>query len=271
MTSPVSKEQVSNWMKDKRQLIVSSLNDHQQSEQLTVLLQSLIYLISKKLPITTGEAVLDNIKEIGYKKGHVITDQRIFLQMIDCFPYISAHIIQHLLEEKMLHKFPNYEYDGIRKTIDEIILFYNAGFIHGYLDSHQESLPPRSDNKHAQDLPVPIIKVDDDIDICPLIGTLDDNKTILLINTTIHHIAETKMDYVIFDFTGIKTVTDSGIYNLFYTVQLMELIGLTIIFTGIRSQSAMHSSLLSEKLKNKQVFQTVKDALESLIKHPDRA
>ncbi|UOQ49976.1 STAS domain-containing protein [Gracilibacillus caseinilyticus] len=267
MTSSSCKEKVSHWMKKKKQLIVSSLIEHDQPEQLTVFLQSLIYLISKKIPITTNQAVLNNIKEIGYKKGHVITDQRIFLQMIDHFPYISAHIIQHLLEEKKWHNFPNNEYDGIRKTIDEIILFYNAGFIHGYLDSHHESLPPRSDNKHVKDLPVPIIKVDDDIDICPLIGTLDDNKTTLLINMTIQHIAETKMDYVIFDFTGITTVTDSGIYNLFYTVQLMELIGLTIIFTGIRSQSALHSSLLSQKLKDKQVFQTVKDALESLNKN----
>ncbi|WP_058308954.1 STAS domain-containing protein [Gracilibacillus massiliensis] len=245
--------------------IAKSISNQHKYPQIYIFIENLMYLLSKSLENITNKKALTEFKNTGFKNGNMTLDQEIFIRTVDLFPLVSQSITS-ILKEKMDHHIISHdEYYILLKKIDEMILHFNSGYICGYLHFHQTKVDTHL-SEELMELSVPIIKIDHHIGVCPLIGEIDAEKATILMNKTVHNVVDKKIEYLILDLTGIGSVEDSGLQQLFKAVSTMELVGTTIIFTGIRSQIAMSSALLNMDLSKKHVYHTVRDAVISLSK-----
>jgi rsbT co-antagonist protein RsbR len=88
------------------------------------------------------------------------------------------------------------------------------------------------------ELSTPVVKLWDGILALPLIGTLDSNRTQVVMETLLQRIVETSSEVVIVDITGVPTVDTLVAQHLIKTVAAARLMGVECIISGIRPQIA---------------------------------
>ncbi|SHM71863.1 STAS domain-containing protein [Gracilibacillus kekensis] len=243
--------------------IANSIYNQHEHPHIYILIENLIYILSTNLNSVTNDEICNELKSSGFKNGNIRLDRDVFLKTLDLLPLVSQAIFNILKENAKKHTITYDEYYILSKKIDEMILHFNSGYVRGFMHIYQVET-----DKHLSDdlmeLSVPIIKIDHHIGVCPLIGKIDAEKATNLMNKTIHNVVDKKIEFLIFDLTGIGSVEDSGLQLLFKAINSMKLVGTTIIFTGISSQIAMSSSLRNVNLSKIHVYPTVRDAVISL-------
>lgn len=88
------------------------------------------------------------------------------------------------------------------------------------------------------ELSTPVVKLWDGILALPLIGTLDSNRTQIVMETLLQRIVETNSEVAIIDITGVPTVDTLVAQHLMKTVSAARLMGVECIISGIRPQIA---------------------------------
>src|SRR5262245_25829700 len=93
------------------------------------------------------------------------------------------------------------------------------------------------------ELSTPVIKLWDGVLALPLIGTLDSNRTQVVMEAMLQKIVETGADIAILDITGVPTVDTLVAQHLIKTVSAARLMGADCIISGIRpaiAQTIVH-------------------------------
>ena len=88
------------------------------------------------------------------------------------------------------------------------------------------------------ELSTPVVKLWDGILAVPLIGTLDSNRTQIVMESLLTKIAETGSEVAIIDITGVPTVDTLVAQHILKTVRALKLMGASCIISGIRPQIA---------------------------------
>ncbi|WP_027481283.1 STAS domain-containing protein [Deinococcus pimensis] len=88
------------------------------------------------------------------------------------------------------------------------------------------------------ELSTPVVKVWDGVVALPLIGTLDSERTQIVMETLLQRIVETGSTIAIIDITGVPTVDTLVAQHLLRTVAAAQLMGADCIISGIRPQIA---------------------------------
>lgn len=88
------------------------------------------------------------------------------------------------------------------------------------------------------ELSTPVIKLWDGVLAVPMIGTLDSNRTQLVMEALLQRIVETESTIAIIDITGVPTVDTLVAQHLLKTVTAIRLMGADAIISGIRPQIA---------------------------------
>jgi rsbT co-antagonist protein RsbR len=88
------------------------------------------------------------------------------------------------------------------------------------------------------ELSTPVVKLWDGILALPLIGTLDSQRTQIVMETLLTRIVETGSEVAIIDITGVPTVDTLVAQHLMKTVSAARLMGVDCILSGIRPQIA---------------------------------
>jgi rsbT co-antagonist protein RsbR len=88
------------------------------------------------------------------------------------------------------------------------------------------------------ELSTPVVKLWDGILALPMIGTLDSNRTQVVMETLLQRIVETGSQIAIIDITGVPTVDTLVAQHLMKTVAAARLMGVDCIISGIRPQIA---------------------------------
>ncbi len=88
------------------------------------------------------------------------------------------------------------------------------------------------------ELSTPVVKLWDGILALPMIGTLDSNRTQVVMETLLQSIVETGSQVAIIDITGVPTVDTLVAQHLLKTVAAAKLMGAECIISGIRPQIA---------------------------------
>jgi rsbT co-antagonist protein RsbR len=88
------------------------------------------------------------------------------------------------------------------------------------------------------ELSTPVVKLWDGILALPLIGTLDSERTQIVMENLLQQIVETEADIAIIDITGVPTVDTLVAQHLLKTVAAGRLMGADCIISGIRPQIA---------------------------------
>jgi rsbT co-antagonist protein RsbR len=88
------------------------------------------------------------------------------------------------------------------------------------------------------ELSTPVVELWDDIVALPLVGTLDSNRTQIVMETLLQKIVDTGAAIAIIDITGVPTVDTLVAQHLLKTVAATRLMGADCIISGIRPQIA---------------------------------
>jgi rsbT co-antagonist protein RsbR len=88
------------------------------------------------------------------------------------------------------------------------------------------------------ELSTPVVKLWDGILALPMIGTLDSNRTQIVMETLLQKIVDTGSALAIIDITGVPTVDTLTAQHLLKTVTAARLMGAECIISGIRPQIA---------------------------------
>lgn len=88
------------------------------------------------------------------------------------------------------------------------------------------------------ELSTPVVKLWDGILALPLIGTLDSNRTQVVMESLLEQIVQTGSEVAIIDITGVPTVDTLVAQHLMKTVAAARLMGVECIISGIRPQIA---------------------------------
>ena len=112
------------------------------------------------------------------------------------------------------------------------------------------------------ELSTPVIKLFEGVLAVPMIGTLDSNRTQVVMETLLQRIVETGSRLAIIDITGVPTVDTLVAQHLLKTVSAIRLMGADCIISGIRPQIAQTIVHLGIDLQGIASKSSLADALQ---------
>jgi len=107
-------------------------------------------------------------------------------------------------------------------------------------EAHQKSRDEiiRRQQEDMLELSTPVVKLWDGVLALPMIGTLDSQRTQIVMETLLQSIADTGAQIAIVDITGVPTVDTLVAQHLLKTVSAARLMGAECIISGVRPQIA---------------------------------
>jgi rsbT co-antagonist protein RsbR len=121
------------------------------------------------------------------------------------------------------------------------------------------------------DLSTPVIKLWEGIVAVPLIGTLDSERTQVVMESLLQAIVENEAVIAIIDITGVPTVDTLVAQHLLKTVAAARLMGAECIISGIRPQIAQTIVHLGVELGDVTTKSSLADALRVALKKSNLA
>lgn len=122
------------------------------------------------------------------------------------------------------------------------------------------------------ELSTPVVKLWDGVLALPMIGTLDSNRTQVVMETLLEKIVETGSQVAIIDITGVPTVDTLVAQHLMKTVAAARLMGAECIISGIRpaiAQTIVHLAIdLGNVVTKANLADAFKTALDRLGTDP---
>ena len=115
------------------------------------------------------------------------------------------------------------------------------------------------------ELSTPVVKLWDGILALPLIGTLDSERTQVVMETLLQALVETGSTIAIIDITGVPTVDTRVAQHLIQTVAAARLMGADCLISGIRPQIAQTIVHLGVTLPDVVTKATLADALVAAL------
>jgi rsbT co-antagonist protein RsbR len=112
------------------------------------------------------------------------------------------------------------------------------------------------------ELSTPVINLFEGVLAVPMIGTLDSNRTQLVMETLLQRIVDTGARLAIIDITGVPTVDTLVAQHLLKTVSAIRLMGAECIISGIRPQIAQTIVHLGIDLQGVASKSSLADALQ---------
>lgn len=133
-----------------------------------------------------------------------------------------------------------------------------------YQKSREEVIRRQQDE--MLELSTPVVQLWEGIVALPLIGTLDSNRTNVVMETLLQAIVETHSELAIIDITGVPTVDTLVAQHLLKTVAAARLMGADCIISGIRPQIAQTMVHLQIDLNTVATKATMAEALRFALK-----
>jgi rsbT co-antagonist protein RsbR len=116
------------------------------------------------------------------------------------------------------------------------------------------------------ELSTPVVKLWDGILALPMIGTLDSQRTQVVMESLLQKIVDTGSDMAIIDITGVPTVDTLVAQHLLKTVTALRLMGAECIISGVRPQIAQTIVHLGVDLQGIVTKANLADALALALK-----
>ena len=144
---------------------------------------------------------------------------------------------------------------GLTKLVDSMAQFTVTTF-----QKAREEIITRQ-QEELLELSTPVVKLWEGVLAVPMIGTLDSNRTQIVMETLLQKIVETGSELAIIDITGVPTVDTLVAQHLLKTVTAIRLMGADCIISGIRPQIAQTIVHLGIDLQGISTKATLADAL----------
>ncbi|GAB2790309.1 STAS domain-containing protein [Dyella kyungheensis] len=121
-------------------------------------------------------------------------------------------------------------------AVSELLDLLGMHTIRAFQKSREEVIMRQQEE--LLELSTPVVKLWDGVLALPMIGTLDSQRTQVVMESLLQRIVETGSDIAIIDITGVPTVDTLVAQHLLKTVTAIRLMGADCIISGIRPQIA---------------------------------
>jgi len=118
----------------------------------------------------------------------------------------------------------------------------------------------RRQQQEMLELSTPVVKLWDQILAVPLIGTMDSERTQVVMESLLEMISETSAAFAVIDITGVPTVDTLVAQHLLKTAAAARLMGAEVIISGIRPQIAQTVVQLGVELPEVTTKASIADA-----------
>ena len=133
---------------------------------------------------------------------------------------------------------------GIPFSQSRSVLLYFTGIFnemimavfHAYLEEKEHTL--QAQQIEIRETSTPITEIWDGVLTLPIIGTLDSNRTMLVMEALLKRISKDHAKAVVMDLTGVKSIDSQVSHHLIQMVHAIQLMGSDAIVTGIRPEIA---------------------------------
>ena len=149
---------------------------------------------------------------------------------------------------------------AVTDLIDKLGLFTTEIYVRG-----REEVIQRQ-QREMMELSTPVVQLWDNILALPLIGTLDSERTQVVMESLLQKIVETGAAISIIDITGVPTVDTLVAQHLLKTVAAARLMGADCIISGIRPQIAQTIVHLGVNLSDVVTKASLADAFAIALK-----
>ncbi|WP_349409965.1 STAS domain-containing protein [Pseudalkalibacillus sp. SCS-8] len=119
-------------------------------------------------------------------------------------------------------------------------------------------------NKQIEDLSAPLVPITKGVAILPIIGSIDMNRAERIMELTLVKSQGLSLDHILIDLSGITHMNDEVVTYLMRIVNLMDLVGVHPIVTGIRPDIAMQAIRSQVDMDNFQVESNLESALSEI-------
>lgn len=148
----------------------------------------------------------------------------------------------------------------LTQTLDKLGLLT----VEAYQETRQEIIERQQ--QELLDLTTPVVRLWDSIVALPLIGTLDSERTQVVMESLLDSIVENEAAIAIIDITGVPTVDTLVAQHLLKTVAAARLMGAECIISGIRPQIAQTIVHLGVDLGDVVTKATLAEALKVALR-----
>jgi rsbT co-antagonist protein RsbR len=146
------------------------------------------------------------------------------------------------------------------ELVDRLGLFTTEAFV----KSREEII--QRQQREMMELSTPVVQLWDNILALPLIGTLDSERTQVVMESLLQKIVDTGAAIAIIDITGVPTVDTLVAQHLLKTVAAARLMGADCIISGIRPQIAQTIVHLGVNLSEVTTKASLADAFSVALK-----
>ncbi|MFP4154704.1 MAG: STAS domain-containing protein [Halothiobacillaceae bacterium] len=110
---------------------------------------------------------------------------------------------------------------------------------------HQKDETIRMQESEIRETATPITEIWDGVLTLPVIGSLDSNRTMLVMEALLNYIAREHSKVVVMDLTGVSNIDSQVSHHLIQMVRAIQLMGAQAILTGIRPEIARALTMLN--------------------------
>jgi len=150
--------------------------------------------------------------------------------------------------------------DHLDSAVNDITYFFSRPFVR-----YEKEMLALSQSV-IMELSVPIVSINNETAILPLVGTLDYDRAKILEERVLVEASELQLENLIIDLSGLQTTDTYVARQLFNLFDALSLLGIQPIVSGITpatAQTLVHLGLSFGRIKS---FATLKQALSSIYK-----
>ncbi len=118
--------------------------------------------------------------------------------------------------------------------------------------------------KEINELSAPIVPIHQGIAVLPLIGVIDTPRVQHLLNVVLPNISTVEIEHLIIDFSGILTIDEEVSQHIFTIHNVLQLLGIHTLFTGIRPNLSMAMVKAGINFTSFNTYGSVKHAIISI-------
>lgn len=176
--------------------------------------------------------------------------------------FMQGTLIEVLSEDKK-----NISVDDTR----DALLFLSSTFneltlavFQAYLDEKERTI--NAQEAELRETATPITEIWDGVLTLPIIGTLDSNRTMLIMDALLNYIAKEHARAVVMDLTGVRNIDSQVSHHLIQMVKAVQLMGADAILTGIRPEVARALTSLNIDLGGVTTRASLSDGLKEAFR-----
>ncbi|MDP4552246.1 PAS domain-containing protein [Alkalihalobacillus macyae] len=210
----------------------------------------------------------------GYSSEEILGYNCRFLQGDDTDPQeIKKLRIAIKNKEKVKVEIKNYRKNG-QAFWNELQVYpvYIESEHQTYFVGVQQDVTKRKEAEERSDLyldqvkslSTPIVPIDRNVSIVPLVGDIDDERVELLLHNVSTHIQKSGDEHLILDLSGVSHFTRQLHQGIDQLNQLIKLMGARLMITGVRPEFVLEGMKDDLTLSSVKSFPSVKHALKDI-------